>query len=342
MPPSEQPASSFPTPAKTEPSSPSACNKDLQEHGFDAWLDTQRIGGGAVWSTEIEREIDTRQVMVALLSPGSYESEICRAEQLRALDKGNRVIPVLAVKGADRPIYLYARQYRDFTDPATTTQGLDELIADIRGDATATLPDNLSQDARHLPHRPAARGQLPGAARSPARAARCAVCRRPPPAHRPHRAGRHGRHRQDGAGQGRSPRTKWCSGLSPTASSGSPPAKRRKRDFIEEMREVAKALGDDLSRYDNALACEHQYRTTIANKAALIVVDDVWSKSDIEPLLAESPRSRFLFTTRDASIGRFVSAREHRADLLDHAQSRELLASWADGRLRNCRRRRTR
>ena len=91
--------------------------------------------------------------------------------------------------------------------------------------------------------------------------------------------------------------------------------KERNRDFIEEMREVARALGDDLKAYDTALACEHRYRTTIANKAALIVVDDVWSKADIEPLLAESPRSRFLFTTRDASIGRFVAAREHRADL---------------------------
>ena len=60
------------------------------------------------------------------------------------------------------------------------------------------------------------------------------------------------------------------------------------------------------------------------------MVDDVWSKADIEPLLAESPRSRFLFTTRDASIGRFVSAHEHRADLLDVAQSRELLASWTN------------
>jgi hypothetical protein len=81
---------------------------------------------------------------------------------------------------------------------------------------------------------------------------------------------------------------------------------------------------------DTALASEHQYRTTIANKAALIVVDDVWSKSDIEPLLAESPRSRFLFTTRDAAIGNFVGAREHRADLPDDAQSRELLALWAN------------
>jgi hypothetical protein len=34
---------------------------DLAKQGFDAWLDTGRIAGGAVWSTEIEREIDTRQ-----------------------------------------------------------------------------------------------------------------------------------------------------------------------------------------------------------------------------------------------------------------------------------------
>src|ERR1019366_1411667 len=52
-----------------------------------------------------------------------------------------------------------------------------------------------------------------------------------------------------------------------------------RRDFIEQMREVAKALGEDLSRFENAQACEHQYRSTIANKAALIVVDDVWSKA---------------------------------------------------------------
>lgn len=96
------------------------------------------------------------------------------------------------------------------------------------------------------------------------------------------------------------------------------------------MREVAKALGEDLSGYDTPLACENRYRTSITEKAALIVVDDVWGKADIEPLLAESPRSRFLFTTRDASIARFVSAHEHRADLLNPEQSRELLAAWAD------------
>jgi WD40 repeat protein len=95
------------------------------------------------------------------------------------------------------------------------------------------------------------------------------------------------------------------------------------------MREVAKALGDDPGLYENILASQHQYRSTIANKAALIVVDDVWSKAEIEPLLAESPRSRFLFTTRNSGIAKFVGARQCAAELLDPAQSRKLLAAWA-------------
>lgn len=114
---------------------------DFAKEGLDAWLDTQRVSGGATWSTEIEHEIDTRPVTIALLSPGSCTSEICRAEQLRALDKGKRVIPVLAAKGAERPLYLYARQYRDLTDDANYALQFRELVADIRGEATATLPD---------------------------------------------------------------------------------------------------------------------------------------------------------------------------------------------------------
>ena len=50
---------------------------DLSKEGFDAWLDTQRIAGGAVWTAKIEHEIDTCQVMIARIlhrfpSHGSY------------------------------------------------------------------------------------------------------------------------------------------------------------------------------------------------------------------------------------------------------------------------------
>src|SRR5271157_6304314 len=115
---------------------------DLSAQGFDAWLDKQRIAGGAVWTMEIEREIDAREVTVALLTPGSYESEICRAEQLRCLRKGRRLIPVLAVAGAKRPRYLEERQFRDFRDSVRYEEQLKELFTDMRGGDSASLPES--------------------------------------------------------------------------------------------------------------------------------------------------------------------------------------------------------
>jgi hypothetical protein len=39
----------------------------------------QRITGGAVWTDEIEVALDRAEYVVALLTQGSYVSEICRA-----------------------------------------------------------------------------------------------------------------------------------------------------------------------------------------------------------------------------------------------------------------------
>src|SRR5215472_7219330 len=72
---------------------------DLTEKGFHVWLDKQRLAGGAVWTTEIEIALDTAEFVLALLTPGSYTSEICRAEQLRSLRKGKCVVPLLAQVG---------------------------------------------------------------------------------------------------------------------------------------------------------------------------------------------------------------------------------------------------
>ena len=303
--------------------------KDLTASGFDAWLDKGRLRGGALWSEEIEREIDKRQVTVALLTTGSYESEICRAEQLRTLRKGKRLIPVLATASADRPIHLEARQYRDFSDPGSYDERLQELLTDIRGGDTAKLLEAYrTTRVTYLTAPPRVANYLER--RESVRTLRDTLFSE--------------NHRQPIAltavsGMGGIGKTVLAKALTedevvqqafPDGIVWITAGKESRRDFVQEMREVAKSLGDDLSRYDNDLGAKNQYRSTIRSKAALIVVDDVWSKGDIEPLLAESPRSRFLFTTRDASISRFVSAREHSLDLLDHEQSRELLAAWAE------------
>jgi hypothetical protein len=41
----------------------------------------------------------------------------------------------------DSPLYLYARQYRDFTQDTNSSVRLGGLVTDMRGDATARLLD---------------------------------------------------------------------------------------------------------------------------------------------------------------------------------------------------------
>src|SRR5215831_15656091 len=88
----------------------------LCEAGCEVWLDTTNIRGGASWSKEIEGALNNCDALVAVLTPASYVSEICRAEQMWALDEGKLVIPVLAVAGAPVPIHLKSRNWRQFPE----------------------------------------------------------------------------------------------------------------------------------------------------------------------------------------------------------------------------------
>ena len=106
----------------------------LQGPDCEVWLDADRIGGGASWSSEIESALTRCDVLVAVLTPGSYVSEICRAEQIWALEEGKVVIPVLAVAGAPVPIHLKSRQWRKCPEQQ------DELLADI-ATGVAAVPE---------------------------------------------------------------------------------------------------------------------------------------------------------------------------------------------------------
>jgi hypothetical protein len=80
--------------------------RDLTKEGLDAWLDMQRIRGGAVWSTEIEHEIDTRQVAIALLSPGPMRQKSAMP---------NSFAPSTRVAGTPPPVWCSAARRR--SDP---------------------------------------------------------------------------------------------------------------------------------------------------------------------------------------------------------------------------------
>lgn len=120
-------------------------HEDLTAAGHDAWLDLSEIGAGASWSRDIELAIEAAEVVLVLLTNGSYVSEICRAEQQRALRKGKRVIPLMVQPDADRPLYLENLNYLDFTNPARYKDTFQDLLGYI---ATGHMPKRLTASAQ--------------------------------------------------------------------------------------------------------------------------------------------------------------------------------------------------
>jgi hypothetical protein len=117
-------------------------HESLTAEGFDVWLDTSRLLGGASWTTELESVLDGCDVLLAVLTPGSYKSEICRAEQLRSLRNGKFVIPILGRARTPIPVYLETRNYRDFTRATTWAEEFGRLLQDLRDpDNAIRLPD---------------------------------------------------------------------------------------------------------------------------------------------------------------------------------------------------------
>ena len=299
-------------------------HRDLEQRGFKVWLDTREIYGGANWPTETEQAIDGCDVMVALLTTGSYVSEICRAEQMRALRYQKCVIPLRAQTGAEIvPLQLEPKNYRDFT--ASYDAAFNALLSDIthrqgaalkpefrtttyitapsfppnyvkRPEALQALRDIIfSEDANRTIAITALEG-MGGIGKSVLAAALC----------------------DDEVVQQAFP-----DGIVWVIA-----GRESTYDLVTRMREVGKTLDPDhLDLWDTELGCKNRYRTVVREKAALIVVDDVWNARDLEPFRVQSPRSRLLFTTRDTNIAGATGAREHSVSLLTEEQASDLLAS---------------
>src|ERR1035438_1342599 len=128
--------------------------RDLQGRGFDVWLDRQRLKGGDRWTNEIEDGLDRAQVVLALLSDGSFTSDTCRAEQGWALDASKCVIPLRVQSDCRVPLCLYTRQRLDFSDGTKYDERLQELLDSIgqrRGVAVTTAAGPRYNNAPPLP-----------------------------------------------------------------------------------------------------------------------------------------------------------------------------------------------
>jgi hypothetical protein len=298
--------------------------RDLAARGFKPWLDKHRLHGGAVWTKEIENAIDQAEVVLALLTRGSYLSEICRAEQLRSLRKEKCVIPLLAQTGADVPLHLEARQYLNFTVPGDYLQQFESLLKTIEArDGVVLKPEyrTTHNNAPALPENFVPRPDVLEALRNilfaESRVRHIALTALD--------------------GMGGIGKTVLAQALCfdeavqqafPDGIFWVPISRESREDFVSRVRSIP-ALNQALGKYDDERGCINQYRNFLRTKSALIVLDDVWDARDVELFRADSPRSRLLFTTRDTSIAATVGAREFTANLLTEEQSRAFLAQWS-------------
>jgi hypothetical protein len=122
--------------------------QDLTAHGHSAWLDRAEIEVSESWSAEIEAAIDGCEALIAVLTAGAAASRVCRGEQLRALRKGKRVVPLLAQADADRPVYLEPEHYLSFAENDPYEARFAELLdylAQAKGVVLAGLPQRVQQ-----------------------------------------------------------------------------------------------------------------------------------------------------------------------------------------------------
>lgn len=124
---------------------------DLRAVGYETWLDLSEIEGGSSWSREIEEAIEHCDLGLALLSQGSYVSEICRAEQLRVIRKGKRIIPLLVQPDAEPPLHLEHLNYLDFTNEGRYDEVFRDLLSDITAGRAFRVPAPRPESAAGSP-----------------------------------------------------------------------------------------------------------------------------------------------------------------------------------------------
>ena len=104
---------------------------DLDNAGFDSFLDQNDIPPGVPWDDAIQKALVASTTVVVVLSPESVSSGNVLDEIGNALRVGKRVIPV-RYKVCEIPLRINRLQYADFTGGYDA--GLAQLITAIKGE----------------------------------------------------------------------------------------------------------------------------------------------------------------------------------------------------------------
>ena len=293
----------------------------LKRAGYDVWLDMSNVLGGATWSRGIEVAIEDCDVELALLSAGSFSSEICRAEQVRALRRGKRVVPLLSERNVWRPLYFEHLNYLDFSDPARFAESFQELIVDLKSNQTTPLPEARRSTTITAPPLPITFVPRP----SELKALRLAII---------------------GDGGGRQIALTALGGMGGIGKNRAALCRdeivqaafpdgivwvtigREPKSLLSQMREVGRCS----AMIPRAMTHRRLASTVCARSCRTKLCFWCWMIFGM-PATSRAPRRSALlsyaFTTRNSSIALFLGAKTVKLDTLKPEQAKELLHEWA-------------
>ncbi|HVT19343.1 MAG TPA: NB-ARC domain-containing protein [Thermoanaerobaculia bacterium] len=105
-------------------------------------------------------------------------------------------------------------------------------------------------------------------------------------------------------------------------------------DLIQLQAELAVRAGGARPVLESPQQGKLLLERLLAERAVLLVLDDVWSSEDAAALDRVGPKGRLLLTARDADVLVGLGAAEHRVDVLSPGQAHLLLAAWAGQEVR--------
>jgi len=107
----------------------------------------------------------------------------------------------------------------------------------------------------------------------------------------------------------------------------------REPNLVARLEDLALALTGRRERFRDPIQGRGILRSLVENKAALVILDDVWDHRHAEPLLVLGGRGRVLLTTRNREVLDALEAQVHSLDVLPEDKALRLLADWAGQRV---------
>ncbi|HRW82648.1 MAG TPA: NB-ARC domain-containing protein [Methanothrix sp.] len=102
----------------------------------------------------------------------------------------------------------------------------------------------------------------------------------------------------------------------------------QKRDLLQIQSKLAKSLGDG-SVFESLNEGREKLQELLANKACLLILDDVWISRNAGAFDSLGPNCRMLITTRNLDVITDLGGAEYTLGLLEETKARKLLADWA-------------